>query len=156
MSPLPSPGEMAPDFRILSDDGGTLARADFAGRKLVIFFFPKANTSGCTIESKAFSALAAAFAKADTAVIGVYADSVAAQASIRQKQQIPIPLGSDQSHAMLNAYGVWGERSMYGRKYMGITRSTFLIDRDGRIARVWPKVKVAGHAEEVLATTRAL
>jgi len=149
-------GDKAPDFRVASDDGGTLTRADFAGRNLVIFFYPKANTSGCTLESKAFSALAKAFAKADTAVIGVSADSPAAQANFRKKQRLTVPLGCDESHAMLKAYGVWGEKSLYGRKYMGITRTTVLIGRDGRIARIWPKVKVAGHAEEVLAAAQAL
>jgi peroxiredoxin Q/BCP len=130
--------------------------ADFKGQNLVLYFYPRADTPGCTVESKAFSALSKVFAKAGTAVLGVSADPVKAQDSFKAKHGLAIPLASDETHKMLDAYGVWGEKSMYGKKFMGITRSTFLIDKDGRIARIWPKVKVEGHAEEVLAATKDL
>src|ERR1700760_4835640 len=150
------PGSKAPAFKLPRDGGGTISLADFKGRNLALYFYPRADTPGCTLESKAFSDLSAAFAKAGTAVLGVSADPVKAQGPFKAKHGPPIPLASDETHDMLLAYGVWGEKSMYGKKFMGITRSTFLIDRDGRIARTWPKVKVAGHAEEVLAAAKEL
>ena len=115
-----------------------------------------APTPGCTIESKAFSSLSKAFAKAGTAVLGVSADPVKAQDAFKAKHRLAVPLASDEAHRMLEAYGVWGEKSMYGRKFMGIIRTTVLIDATGRIALIWPKVKVEGHAEEVLAAAKAL
>jgi peroxiredoxin Q/BCP len=148
-------GTPAPAFR-LPCDGGEVSLGDFRGRKLVVFFYPKADTPGCTSEAKAFSALQPAFAQIDTAIIGVSADSPKRQSAFKAKYGLVVPLASDESHEMLVAYGVWGEKSMYGRKYMGITRTTVLIDRDGRIARIWPKVKIDGHADEVLATAKAL
>ncbi len=147
-------GEKAPDFRLPRDGGGTVGLADFKGRKLVLYFFPKADTSGCTAEAKAFSALHAAFEAADTAVVGVSADPVRVQEAFRAKYKTP--LASDERHEMLLAYGVWGQKSMWGRKFMGIVRTTVLIGRDARIARVWSKVRVPGHAEEVLEAARAL
>jgi len=150
------PGAKAPAFRLPRDGGGTVSLADFKGQNLVLYFYPKADTPGCTLEAKAFSGLFKAFAKADTAVLGVSADPVKAQDKFKTKHDLAIPLASDETHAMLNAYGVWGEKSMYGRKFMGITRATFLIGKDGRIARIWPKVKVEGHAEEVLAAAKEL
>jgi peroxiredoxin Q/BCP len=156
MSTSLTPGAKAPAFSLLRDGGGRVSLADFKGQKLVLYFYPRADTPGCTIESKAFSELSKAFAKADTAVLGVSADSVKAQDAFKAKYGLAIPLASDETHKMLDAYGVWGEKSMYGKTFMGITRTTFLIGTDGRIAHVWPKVKVEGHAEEVLAATKAL
>src|ERR1700752_1662836 len=151
-----APGIKAPAFRLPRDGGGTVSLADFKGQNLVLYFYPRADTPGCTVEAKDFSQLAAAFAKAGTAVLGVSADPVKAQDAFKAKHGLGIPLASDETHKMLNAYGVWGEKSMYGKKFMGITRATFLIGRDGRVARVWPKVKVEGHAEDVLAAAKAL
>ena len=149
-------GDKAPRFRLAGVGGNTYSLADFAGKRLVLYFYPKADTPGCTTESQAFSALAAAFAKADTVVLGVSADPVRTLDKFKGKYGLAVPLASDPTHDMLEAYGVWGEKSMYGRTFMGVIRSTFLIDRDGTIVRIWPKVKVPGHAEEVLAAVRAL
>ncbi|WP_439545923.1 peroxiredoxin [Sandarakinorhabdus sp.] len=151
---MPKAGDAAPDFR-MDGDNGTIALADFAGKKLVLYFYPKDDTPGCTTEGKAFSALQAEFAAADTAIVGVSRDSVASHAKFRAKQGLTVALGSDEG-AVTEAYGVWVEKSMYGKKYMGIERATFLIGRDGVIAEIWPKVKVPGHAEAVLAAARAL
>jgi peroxiredoxin Q/BCP len=152
----PAPGNKAPAFSLPRDGGETVSLADFKGQNLVLYFYPRADTPGCTIESKAFSSLAKAFAKAGTAVLGVSADPVKAQDAFKAKHGLAIPLASDETHKMLDAYGVWGEKSMYGKKFMGIIRTTFLIDKAGRIARIWPKVKVEGHAEEVLAAAKEL
>ncbi|PWT84791.1 MAG: thioredoxin-dependent thiol peroxidase [Proteobacteria bacterium] len=149
-------GAKAPAFKVPTDNDGTVTLADFKGKNLVLFFYPKANTPGCTREAIAFSALKAAFAKANTAVLGVSADSVRAQGAFKKKHNLKTDLASDETHQMLEAYGVWGEKSMYGRTFEGITRTTVLIGPDGRVAHVWPKVKVDGHAEEVLAAARAL
>jgi len=149
-------GAKAPDFTLVRDGGGKVSLKDFKGRKLVLYFYPKADTPGCTREAIAFNALKGAFAKADTAILGVSADPVKAQDAFKKKHDLAIALASDETHKMLTDYGVWGEKSMYGRTFMGITRATFLIGPDGRIARAWPKVKVDGHAEEVLAAARAL
>jgi peroxiredoxin Q/BCP len=149
-------GAKAPDFTLTGDDGRAVSLKDFRGRKLVLYFYPKADTPGCTREAMAFSALKSAFAKADTAILGVSADPVKAQDAFKRKHGLKIALASDETHKMLADYGVWGEKSMYGRTFMGIIRATFLIGPDGRIARAWPKVKVDGHAEEVLAAANAL
>src|SRR5215471_21009087 len=151
-----APGSKAPAFSLPRDGGETVSLADFKGQNLVLYFYPRADTPGCTVESKAFSSLAKAFSKAETAILGVSADPVKAQDAFKAKHRLAIPLASDETHKMLDAYGVWGEKSMYGKKFMGITKATFLIDRDGRIARIWPKVKVEGHAEEVLAAAKEL
>jgi peroxiredoxin Q/BCP len=151
-----TPGKKAPAFTLPRDGGGEVSLADFAGKKLVLYFYPKADTPGCTREAQAFSSLAAAFKRAGTAVLGVSADPVKAQEKFVAKHGLSIPLASDETHKMLTAYGVWSEKSMYGRTFMGVTRATFLIDTDGRIARIWPKVSVDGHAEEVLAAAKAL
>ncbi len=151
-----SPGDKAPAFKLLRDDGSAVALSDFKGRNLVLYFYPRADTPGCTQEAMDFSRLRSAFAKADTEILGVSADPVAAQAKFKGKHKLTVALGSDESKAMLSAYGAWGEKSLYGRKFLGVIRSTFLIDGKGRIAQVWPSVKVAGHAEEVLAAARAL
>ncbi|MGB9259414.1 MAG: peroxiredoxin [Pseudolabrys sp.] len=129
---------------------------EFKGRNLVLYFYPKADTLGCTKEALAFSRLRAEFAKADTAVLGVSADPVPAQDKLKSKHKLTIALGSDETKKMLAAYGAWGEKSMYGRKFMGVIRKTFLIDAAGRIVRAWPKVRVPGHAEEVLLAAREL
>jgi len=149
-------GRKAPDFSLPSDGGGQVSLADFKGKKLVVYFYPKADTPGCTIEAKDFSRLAQAFARAKTAVLGVSADPVKKQDRFKAKHELTIPLASDETHDMLNAYGVWAEKSMYGRTYMGILRNTYLIGPDGKIAQIWEKVKVAGHADEVLAAAKAL
>jgi len=151
-----SPGAMAPTFTLPRDGGGTISLADFAGRKLVLYFYPRADTSGCTKEAIDFSRLKGAFSKAGTDVLGVSADPVAAQDKFKAKHKLAIALASDEKHRMLEAYGVWQEKSMYGRKFMGIVRTTVLIGPDQRIAHVWPKVLVTGHAEEVLTAARAL
>jgi peroxiredoxin Q/BCP len=149
-------GGKAPAFKLPTDDGGTVTLSDFKGKNLVLFFYPKANTSGCTKEAIAFSALKPSFTKTNTAVLGVSADSVKAQGAFKKKHDLKTPLASDETHQMLESYGVWGEKSMYGRKFQGITRTTVLIGPDGRVVQIWPKVKVDGHAEEVLAAARAL
>jgi thioredoxin-dependent peroxiredoxin len=149
-------GDKAPTFHLTRDGGSTVALKDFKGKKLVLFFYPKADTSGCTTEAKDFTRLHKDFVKAGIAVLGVSADPVKKQDSFKAKHGLETPLASDESHDMLTAYGVWGEKSMYGRKYMGIHRTTVLIGTDGRIAHVWPKVKITGHAEEVLATAKAV
>jgi peroxiredoxin Q/BCP len=148
--------DKAPNFKLPGDDGGTVSLADFKGRKLVIYFYPRADTPGCTRESIDFSKLRAAFAKAGADVIGVSADPVKAQEAFKKKHKLSVGLLSDETHAMLEAYGAWGKKSMYGKTFMGITRMTYLIGPDGRIAQVWPKVKVDGHADEVLAAAKAL
>lgn len=155
MPPVLTPGAKAPAFSLPRDGGGSISLADFRGRKLVLFFYPRADTPGCTREAQAFSALLPAFEKAGTAVIGVSADPVKAQDKFKVKYNLAIPLASDETHEMLEAYGAWGEKSMYGRTYLGVMRTTFLLDAQGRILRVWPKVSVDGHAEEVLEAAKA-
>ena len=151
-----APEMPAPRFSLPRDGGGNISLDEFAGRKLVLYFYPKADTPGCTLESQAFSALRSAFEKAGTAVLGVSADPIKAQDDFKRKYSLEIPLASDETRQMIQDYGVWVEKSMYGRKYMGIERVTFLIDPNGRIARIWRKVKVKGHADEVLAAANAL
>jgi peroxiredoxin Q/BCP len=150
------PNAPAPAFSLERDGGGTVSLASFKGRKLVLYFYPKADTPGCTREAMDFSRLKARFAKADTDVLGVSADPVAAQDKFKKKHKLTVTLGSDPTQKMLAAYGAWGEKSMYGRTFMGVIRKTILIDRKGRVAHIWPKVKVEGHAEEVLAAAKAL
>ena len=156
MTTLPTEGANAPAFTLARDGGRTVSLDDFKGRKLVLYFYPKADTPGCTQEAIDFSRLSKAFDKAGADILGVSADPVKKLDTFRNKHDLTVALGSDESHAMLEAYGVWGEKSMYGKKYMGVTRMTVLIAPDGRIARIWPKVKVPGHAEEVLAAAQAL
>ena len=149
-------GEKAPSFTLPRDGGGTVSLAEFRGRKLVLYFYPKADTSGCTREAQDFSRLAPAFAKAGTAMLGVSADPVNKLDRFKVKHKLKVALASDEQHTMLEAYGAWAEKSMYGRRYMGILRNTVLIGPDGRIAQVWEKVRVDGHAEAVLAAAKAL
>jgi peroxiredoxin Q/BCP len=138
------------------DGGGTASLADYSGKKLVLFFYPRADTPGCTKEAIDFTRLSKAFAESQTAVLGVSADPPKAQEAFRDKHQLAIPLVSDEQHEMLDAYGVWGEKSMYGRTFQGIVRTTVLIGANGRIVRIWRHVKVDGHADEVLAAVRSL
>jgi thioredoxin-dependent peroxiredoxin len=148
-------GTKAPAFRLPRDGGDMISLADYAGRKLVLFFYPRADTPGCTREAIDFTRLSGAFAESKTAVLGVSADPLKAQEAFRDKHELSVPLVSDEKHEMLEAYGVWGEKSMYGRTFLGILRTTVLIGADGRIIRIWRHVKVDGHADEVLAATRA-
>ena len=150
------PGSKAPAFDLKRDGGGAMSLADFKGRKLVIYFYPKADTPGCTREAIDFSRLKKEFAKAGTEIIGISADPVGAQDRFKKKHGLSLSLGSDPEHKMLTAYEAWGKKSMYGRTFMGVIRMTYLIDAKGRIAQVWPKVRVDGHAEEVLAAAKAL
>ena len=151
-----SVGQKAPPFRLAATGGEPVSLDGLQGRKAVIYFYPKDDTSGCTREAQEFQALKPEFAAADTEIIGVSADSVASHERFRDKYGLDFTLASDEDRSTLEAYGVWVEKSMYGRKYMGIERTTVLIDRDGTVARVWSKVKVPGHAEEVLAAAKAL
>ena len=152
----PSPGTKAPSFNLPRDGGGTVSLADFAGRNLVLYFYPRADTSGCTKEAIDFSRLRGDFARADTEIVGVSADPVPALAKFKAKHQLAIALASDEKHRMLETYGVWQEKSLYGRKFLGVVRTTFLIGPDSRVAKVWPKVSVDGHAAEVLAAAKAM
>ncbi len=147
-------GKPAPAFSLPRDGGQFVSLSAYAGRKLVIFFYPRADTPGCTLEAIAFSRLANAFAAAQTAVLGVSADPVTAQEAFRDKHELTVPLVSDEKLGMLKAYGVWGEKSMYGKTFMGIVRTTVLVDGNGKVARVWRNVRVDGHADEVLAAAR--
>jgi thioredoxin-dependent peroxiredoxin len=148
-------GTTAPAFRLPRDGGETVSLADYAGKKLVLFFYPRADTPGCTREAIDFTRLADAFAESQTAILGVSADPLKAQEAFRDKHQLSMPLVSDEAHEMLQSYGVWGEKSMYGRTFQGILRTTVLIGTDGRIMKVWRHVKVDGHADEVLAAVQA-
>ncbi len=151
-----APGDMAPDFALPDDAGARISLASFAGRKLVLYFYPKDDTSGCTKEAIDFNGLRGEFKMAGAAILGVSPDPVASHASFKAKHKLELALASDESRAMLEAYGVWAEKSMYGRKYLGVERTTFLIGRDSKIAAVWNKVKVPGHAGAVLAAAKAL
>jgi peroxiredoxin Q/BCP len=150
------PGMKAPNFKLPRDGGDTTSLSDYAGRKLILYFYPKADTPGCTKEAIEFSRLKGAFAKAKTDILGVSADSVPAQDKFKTKHRLSIALASDETHRMLEAYGVWREKSMYGRQFLGIVRTTVLIGPDQRILRVWPKVSVTGHAADVLAAAESL
>jgi thioredoxin-dependent peroxiredoxin len=149
-------GAAAPAFHLPRDGGDSVSLSDFAGQKLVVFFYPRADTPGCTKEAIDFTRLNSDFAATGTAVLGVSADPVKAQEAFRNKHQLEVPLISDERHEMLEAYGAWGEKSLYGRTFMGIIRTTVLIGADGRLARVWRNVRVDGHAEAVLEAARAL
>jgi peroxiredoxin Q/BCP len=151
-----SEGAKAPAFQLPRDGGNSVSLADYLGRKLVIFFYPRADTPGCTKEAIDFTRLSDAFADSRTAVLGVSADPLRAQETFRDKHRLSIPLASDENHKMLEAYGVWGEKSMYGKTFLGILRTTVLIGGDGRVAKIWRNVKVDGHADEVLAAARGL
>ena len=151
----PQPGAAAPDFT-LTGDTGPITLADFAGRKLVLYFYPKDDTPGCTTEAKDFSGLLPQFGAADTHVVGVSRESARSKAKFRAKHALTVGLGADDDGAVTQGYGVWVEKAMYGKTYMGIERATFLIGREGGVVRVWNKVKVAGHAAAVLAAAQEL
>lgn len=152
----PTIGDMAPDFSLPEDMNGSLTLSSLRGKKVVLFFYPKDDTSGCTKESIAFSELKPEFDKADTVLVGISPDPVAKHQKFRSKHNLTTLLVADEERSALEAYGVWVQKSMYGRKYMGVERTSFLIDRDGRIAQIWNKVKVAGHAEAVLSAAQEL
>ncbi|MBR0813104.1 peroxiredoxin [Bradyrhizobium diazoefficiens] len=152
----PAEGTKAPAFRLPRDGGEMVTLADYAGQKLVLFFYPRADTPGCTREAIDFTRLAGAFAAAGTAVLGISADPLKAQEKFRNKHDLGVPLLSDEQHEMLEAYGAWGEKSMYGKSFLGILRTTVLIGADGKVAKVWRNVRVDGHADAVLEAARSL
>jgi thioredoxin-dependent peroxiredoxin len=149
-------GDSAPDFALASDDGRTISLKALRGKAIVLYFYPKDDTAGCTAEAIAFNSLRPKFAALGATILGVSPDSRITHLKFKQKHDLSLALGADETKATIEAYGVWREKSMYGRKYMGVERTTYLIDARGRIARVWRKVRVPGHAAEVLATTAAL
>ena len=149
-------GQPAPDFTLATDGSASLSLSALSGKNVVLYFYPKDDTSGCTVEAKDFNQLKSDFDAANTVVAGVSPDSVQSHDKFKAKYGLCFPLVADPDKTMLSAYGVWVEKSMYGRKYMGVERTTVLIRADGTVARIWPKVKVPGHAAEVLAAARAL
>ncbi len=149
-------GDAAPDFRLPASSDEAVSLASFSGKNLVLYFYPKDDTSGCTREAIDFNALRSDFADADTEILGVSPDSPRSHDAFKAKYKIDFALGSDETKDVCGSYGVWVEKSMYGRKYMGVERTTYLIGKDGRIAQIWQRVKVPGHAGEVLAAARAL
>jgi peroxiredoxin Q/BCP len=150
------PGDKAPDFDLPTDGGGRVKLSDLGGKTVVLYLYPKDDTSGCTSEAQAFTTLAEDFKKAGAVVIGLSKDSVKSHDKFKAKYGLELVLASDESGEVVEAYGAWVEKSMYGRKYMGIDRSTFLIDSKGVLRQVWRKVKVPGHADQVLKAARAL
>ncbi|HLV06708.1 MAG TPA: peroxiredoxin [Croceibacterium sp.] len=149
-------GDTLPDIALETPEGGAVRPSDFRGRKLVLFFYPKDDTPGCTVESKDFSDLLPEFEKAGTAVLGISKDPPAKHAKFAAKHGLAVPLATDGEEGLSDALGVWGEKQLYGRKFMGMHRTTYLVDAEGRIARIWRKVKVKGHAAEVLDAAKAL
>ena len=149
-------GDKAPDFKLPGDGGSEISLSALKGGKVVLYFYPKDDTSGCTKEAIAFNGLRKSFEKAGAVIIGVSPDSPKSHDKFKDKYDLDFPLASDETKSMLSDYGVWVEKSMYGRKYMGVERSTFLIDGKGKIAALWTKVKVDGHAEEVLKAAQSL
>jgi peroxiredoxin Q/BCP len=149
-------GQKAPAFRLPRDGGNIVTLSDYADQKLVLFFYPRADTPGCTREAIDFTRLKDDFKAAGAAVLGISADPLKAQEKFRDKHSLGIPLVSDEAHEMLEAYGAWGEKSMYGKTFLGILRTTVLIGADGKVAKVWRNVRVDGHADEVLAAARSL
>ena len=156
MSKVLDIGEAAPDFDLPADGGHRVSLSHLKGKKVVLYFYPKDDTSGCTAEAIAFNGLKSKFEAADAVVIGVSPDSAKSHDKFKTKHSIGFALGSDETKSTLEAYGVWAEKSMYGKKYMGVERTTFVIDAEGRIAKVWRKVKVPGHAEAALEAVQAL
>jgi thioredoxin-dependent peroxiredoxin len=149
-------GDNAPAIDLKADSGGRFRLADQAGKAVVVYFYPKDDTSGCTREAQEFTARKPEFDEVDTEIVGVSPDEPGSHDKFKAKHGLLHRLASDPEKAVLDAYGVWGEKSMYGRKYMGVERSTFLIDRQGKIAKIWRKVKVPGHVEDVLDTARLI
>ncbi|MBN8231033.1 thioredoxin-dependent thiol peroxidase [Corallococcus macrosporus] len=150
--PMPQAGDKAPGFSLPDQSGATVSLSQFKGRHVVLYFYPKDATPGCTTEACDFRDEHSTLVKAGAVVLGVSPDSVASHQKFATKQGLPFSLLADPDHALADAYGVWGEKSLYGRKFMGLIRATFLIGPDGKVVRVWPKVKVAGHVAEVLST----
>ena len=149
-------GSKAPDFDLPTDEGGSVRLSGLKGKTVVVYFYPKDDTAGCTKEALDFSAAKKSFERAGAVVVGISKDSVAKHAKFRDKHGLPVQLASDEAGEAIKAYGSWVEKSLYGRKYMGIDRSTFLIDPSGKIRRIWRKVRTPGHAEEVLKEAKAL
>jgi thioredoxin-dependent peroxiredoxin len=149
-------GDKAPDFELLTETGETLRLSSLRDKPVVVYFYPKDDTTGCTAEAKDFTRLAAEFEKAGVEVIGVSPDSAESHKKFANKYELKVRLAADTDKTVATAYGVWVEKSMYGRKYMGVDRSTFLVDADGTVARIWRKVKVSGHADEVLEAAQEL
>lgn len=149
-------GDQAPDFELAADGGTKVSLADFKGRNLVLYFYPRDATPGCTKQAIGFSELAGDFADANAEIVGVSADSIASHEKFKAKQGLNFTLASDEETEMLQSYGVWVEKSMYGRKFMGIERTTFLINGKGKIERIWRKVKVPGHMDEVLQAAKTI
>jgi len=150
------PGDKAPDFTLPTDGNGKVTLAKLKGKKVILYFYPKDDTSGCTAEACGFRDNLPKFGRTDATVIGISRDSVASHDKFKKKYDLPFILGSDEDGKVCEAYGTWVEKSMYGRKYMGIERATFLIDAKGVVRNVWRKVKVAGHVDEVLAAAKAI
>ncbi len=149
-------GGVAPDFSLPRDGGGTVALKDFAGKAIVVYFYPQDDTKSCTAEAIDFSALLPQFAAAGAVVVGISPDMPMRHDRFKAKHGLSLILGSDEARTVIEVYGAWGEKSLYGRNYMGVIRSTFLIDRDGRIARIWRNVRIRNHAQEVLEAMKAL
>ena len=149
-------GDKAPDFELPTDNGETVKLSKLKGKPVVVYFYPKDDTTGCTAEAKDFTRLAPELKKAGVEIIGISPDSAESHQKFAKKYDLKVRLAADTDKAVAMAYGVWVEKSMYGRKYMGVDRSTFLIDADGKVAKAWHKVKVSGHADEVLAAVRAM
>jgi peroxiredoxin Q/BCP len=150
------PGTPAPAFDLATDSGGRVSSADLRGKTIVLYFYPKASTPGCTTEALDFTALGDQFAAADAVVIGVSRDPVKALNRFKTKQNLGVILASDEDGSVTEAYGVWGEKKLYGKVYMGIERATFLIDAEGVVRQTWRKVAVKGHAQAVLEAVQAL
>lgn len=149
-------GATAPDFTLPANDGKTISLSDYAGRYLVLYFYPRDDTPGCTTEAKGFTASKSEFDALDADILGISKDTVAKHDKFIAKHDLAIDLGSDESGEMIDAYGVWVEKKMYGKTYMGIERATYLIDPKGKVAHVWRKVRVKNHVEDVLNTLRDL
>ncbi|MBN9234313.1 MULTISPECIES: peroxiredoxin [Phyllobacteriaceae] len=149
-------GDLAPDFTLPRDGGGSFKLSDFIGKPVVIYFYPEDDTPSCTNEAISFSQLRPEFEKTGAVVIGLSPDSVKKHDKFKAKHGLAVDLASDEERKVIEAYSLWVEKKMYGRTYMGVERATFLIGRDGRIARIWRKVRVKGHAEAVLEAVRAL